>query len=150
MTENGFFRVAAVAPEVNVADCVANTQHMIDAAVKLDKENVKVVVFPELSVTGYTCADLFHNATLLQASDAALQSLARASESLNIVMVVGAPVVVDAVVYNCGVVIGHGRIYAAVPKTYIPNYNEFYEKRWWMSGRGVDLMASVGQCAHRY
>lgn len=145
MTETGFFRVAAVAPVVNVADCTANTRHMIDTAVQLDKKNVKVVVFPELSITGYTCEDLFHNAALLNASDSALISLAKASENLDIVMVVGAPVVVDAVIYNCGVVIGHGRIYAAVPKVYIPNYNEFYEKRWWTSGLGVDKSASVGE-----
>lgn len=144
MTENGFIRVAAVAPMVNVADCTANVRNIIDAASQLDQKGVRIVVFPEMSITGYTCADLFHNATLLNASNHGLEEIVNASNDWNIVIAVGAPIVVDGSIYNCGVVIGHGQIYGAVPKTYIPDYNEFYEKRWWVSGAGVATTATVG------
>lgn len=99
-----------------------------------------MVVFPEMCLTGYTCADLFHNSTLLDAVNEAIVRISAATDSATgPLVIVGAPVEVNGVLYNCAIAI-RGRVLAVVPKTYIPNYNEFYEKRWWASapeGQGV-------------
>ncbi len=139
----GYLRVASVVPAVNVADCEYNTRNIIAVAEELDKKNVQVAVFPELSVTGYTCGDLFHSTLLVSATEESLEKIAKASEHWNMLVIVGAPLVSSDVMYNCAVVIGGGRIVAAVPKIYIPNYNEFYEKRWWASGQGVATDVSI-------
>lgn len=131
MTEYGFFRVAAAVPAVNVADCRSNARAIIDVAAEAAKQEAKVVVTPEMSVTAYTCADLFHNATLIAAANDAIRHIAKATKELDIVIVAGAPVMKDGIQYNCGVAISGGRILAVIPKSYLPNYNEFYERRWW-------------------
>lgn len=141
--KNGFLRVAAVAPKVNVADCDFNIDSIINECVSLDAQNVKVAVFPEMSVTGYTCADLFHSSMLIDASNQALARIAEASRDWNMLVFVGAPIRHNNRLYNCAVAIGRGIIYGAVPKSYIPEYNEFYEKRWWHSGIGVYEMVSI-------
>lgn len=139
----GYLRVASVVPAVNVADCEYNTRNIIAVAEELDKKSVQVAVFPELSVTGYTCGDLFHSSVLVSGAEKSLGEIAKASEQWKTVVIVGAPVVSHDVMYNCAVVIAQGRIVAAVPKIYIPNYNEFYEKRWWVSGQGIDNEVSI-------
>lgn len=139
----GYLRVASVVPAVNVADCEYNTRNIIAIASELDKKNVQVAVFPELSVTGYTCGDLFHSSLLINSAEKSLEEIAKASAQWKMLVVVGAPVVSRDVMYNCAVVISGGRIFAAVPKIYIPNYNEFYEKRWWASGQGIDTEVSI-------
>lgn len=131
MRKYGFFRVAAAVPEVNVADCVANAKAIVNAAVDADGEGARVVVTPEMSVTAYTCADLFHNATLIKGADDALSYIARETAGLKTVVVVGAPVIIGNSQYNCAVVIASGAVCAVIPKSYLPNYNEFYERRWW-------------------
>ncbi|MDE7407554.1 MAG: NAD(+) synthase, partial [Muribaculaceae bacterium] len=144
MNQQGFFRVAAVTPQVNVGDCNANVKIISDLAHELDCKGVELAVFPEMSVTGYTCADLFHNFTLTEAATQGLRSIAHATSGLHITIIVGVPLTVGSTVYNCAAVIHNGRILAAIPKTYIPNYNEFYEKRWWASGNGVDTTSDQG------
>lgn len=133
----GFFRVACAAPKVTVADVKANCAN-IKALIDISADrHDDAVVFPEMCVTAYTCADLFHSSTLLDAAAAALGELADYSASRRgLLIAVGAPLRIGAAVYNCAVLIADGDIRAVVPKTYIPNYNEFYEKRWFASAKG--------------
>ena len=136
----GFFRVAAVTTPVSLADPGENTCAIGAAARSLAARGVRVAVFPELSVTGYTCGDLFHNSLLLDNAEEALRELAAESMQFpSIAIIVGAPLRTAAHrLLNCGVVIAGGEIKAVVPKSYIPNNNEFYEKRWFDSGIGVN------------
>lgn len=136
--DNGFFRVAAVVPSVTVADPAANAKDIVSAFSGLEERGVELAVFPELCVTGYTCGDLFHSSLLLDAAEDALRQIASATDGLHLTAVVGCPVRIGSALYNCGVAVGGGRILAVVPKTYLPNYNEFYEKRLWTSGAGVE------------
>lgn len=135
---NGFFRVAAATVAVELADPASNIKNIATAARDLATKGVRVAVFPELSVTGYTCADLFHNTLLLDRAEEALRTLAAESAGFpSIAIIVGAPLRYGHRLLNCGVVIAGGEIRAVVPKSYIPNNNEFYEKRWFNSGIGV-------------
>ncbi len=141
---NGFMRVAAIVPEVKLADCLANASEIISLAKRASADGAKIVVFPEMSVTGYTCGDLFHSSTLLTDSDKAISLIAAETAGLPTLLIVGAPVLADdGMLYNCGIAIAGGRVLGAVPKSYLPNYNEFYEKRWWRSGIGVRTMAVI-------
>ena len=128
-----FLRVAAGVVPVTVANPEANAEAIINMARELDAKGVSVAVFPELSVTAYTCGDLFHNRTLLAATETALERIAAETATFGCMIVVGSPVVVDNQAYNCAVIIHGGRIRGIVPKTYLPDYDEFYEKRWWSS-----------------
>ncbi|MDE6527962.1 MAG: NAD(+) synthase, partial [Muribaculaceae bacterium] len=136
--DNGFFRVSAVVPHVTVADPAANARDIISMFGILEEEGVELAVFPELCVTGYTCGDLFHSSLLLDSAENALRQIAEATAGLHLTAVVGCPLRVGSGLYNCGVAVGGGRVLAVVPKTYLPNYNEFYEKRLWASGAGVE------------
>lgn len=126
----GYFRVAAAVPSVNVADVEHNVESIVKMCKELDDKGVMLAVFPELSVTGYTCADLFHQERLIEAAVAGIDRLQEFSNTVNLVFIVGAPVRHNGALYNCAIAIGGGEILAIVPKTYLPNYNEFYEKRW--------------------
>ena len=129
----GYLRVAAAVPAVQPADVRFNTQSIIRQIEEISQQNADLIVFPELSVTGYTCADLFHSATLLCSVGEALSAICHATNRPDSpLVIVGAPLLVNDALYNCAVAI-RGRVLAAIPKTYIPNYNEFYEKRWWVS-----------------
>lgn len=141
---NGFMRVAAVVPEVKLADCMANASEIISLAKRASADGARLVVFPEMSVTGYTCGDLFHSSTLLADSDKAISLISARTAGLQTLLIVGAPVVADdGMIYNCGVAIAAGRVLGCVPKSYLPNYNEFYEKRWWRSGIGVSTKTTI-------
>lgn len=142
MTENGFFRVVAAVPAVQPADCETNVASIIALLDDLRKVSPSLVVFPEMSVTGYTCGDLFHNRTLLDGVVRAIERLDRYSRVCDMAFVVGAPVEHCGALYNCALVFCHGLI-AVVPKTYVPNYNEFYEKRWWASAPEADTSVSL-------
>ncbi len=140
----GFFRVASAVPAVRIADCEFNAQSIVEMASEAYKAGAKVVVMPEMCVTAYTCADLFHNFTLMQGVDSALrQIVAWSSEHCGMLLFVGAPVVAGNSMYNCALAICNGTIAAAFPKSYVPNYNEFYEKRWWKSGIGTDIRVNI-------
>lgn len=138
---NGFFRAAAIVPEVTIADPAANAKAIISHLEKLEAGGVDLAVFPELCVTGYTCGDLFHSRLLLDSAEQALQTIACATAGMHTTIIVGSPLLLGSALYNCGVAICNGKILAAVPKTYLPNYNEFYEKRLFSSGNGVDSRA---------
>lgn len=144
--ENGFFRVAAVVPSVNVADCDYNTDNIITECDKLYKKGVSLVVFPELALTGYTCADLFRMSTMHEAVNRNLSRIVEASFSWSMTVVVGAPVIHENRLYDCAVVINSGNVVAVVPKSYLQECNGVNEKRWWRSGIGVSGIVHVGGC----
>ncbi|MDE6311379.1 MAG: NAD(+) synthase [Muribaculaceae bacterium] len=140
----GFFRVACGAPSVAVADPKANAASIISLISRAFEAGAEMLVLPEMCVTGYTCADLFHSRTLLNASSEALKRIAEATESAPGMLVwVGAPVETPRGLLNCAIAIANGRALAAIPKTYIPNYNEFYEKRWWSSAPSEEITADL-------
>lgn len=127
----GFFRIACASPEVRVADTRANADNIIALIDQAYKAGAEAVVFPEMCVTAYTCADLFHQQALLEGSREALRLIAAATTSRRGMLVaVGAPVRHGSSLYNCAVLLADGMPLCAVAKTYIPGYNEFYEKRW--------------------
>ena len=131
---NGFVRIAAAVPQLRVADCTFNTGQVVALAQQAEHERVQVVCFPELCLTGYTCGDLFHQQHLLQEAERSLSRLLAESLALTPALIVGMPVRVGAHLYNAAVVVQGGRVLGAVPKTFIPNHREFYEKRWFTSG----------------
>jgi len=133
--KNRIIQVAAVVPELKVGDVDYNTEQMISLIRELP--DCGIIVFPELSVTGYTCADLFLSDLLLIRSEEALVKLAHETESTGNLVVTGVPVRFRNCLYNCAAILSCGRIKALIPKTYIPNYSEFYECRWFTSGRDI-------------
>lgn len=135
----GFVRVAAAIPPVSVADCRANVEGIIGLMNEAAARGVQLVVFPELSITAYTCGDLFGHRLLLDEAEHSLQYLLEQTASLPLLSVVGMPVAAATRIYNCAVVFSGGKIRGVVPKTYIPNYNEFYEARWFTSGADADF-----------
>ncbi|MGH4052400.1 MAG: NAD(+) synthase [Clostridium sp.] len=135
--ETSFIKVSAACPIVNVADIefnLTNIQNCINQAID---ENSKFIVFPELCITAYTCADLFLQQALLTKSEAAIKSLCEFSKNKDILIVVGAPLHFNNNLYNCAYIIFDGKVLGIVPKSYIPNYSEFYEKRWFAEGLGI-------------
>jgi NAD+ synthase (glutamine-hydrolysing) len=131
MIEHGFLRVASATPLVRVADCAANAQHIVDLMRRAEQEGVSVLVFPEMSLTGYTCADLFQQPVLLRGAQAALAEVtAEGGKVYGGLAMVGLPLAVDDQVFNCAAVLHRGRVLAIIPKSFIPNYKEFYEGRW--------------------
>ena len=147
MDNFGFLKVAAAIPHLRVADCEYNAARMLAMAQDAAQRGVEIVVFPELCITGYTCGDLLLQPTLLDAADAALEELVRSTRKLPLVVIAGLPVARDNALYNCAAVFSQGRILGVVPKTYIPNYTEFYESRWFASGAGIadDTIPLAGQ-----
>jgi NAD+ synthase (glutamine-hydrolysing) len=129
MKHHGFIRVAAASPRVKVADCRHNARDILAMMTQAEEEEVSVLVFPELALTGYTCADLFHQHTLLRGAVDALAEIVT-DTTFSGVAIVGLPLVVDEDVYNCAAVLHRGAILGVVPKSFIPNYKEFYEMRW--------------------
>lgn len=141
----GFLRVASCVPHVSVGDCAANVDNILSLALEADRLACSVAVFPEMSVTAYTCGDLFHNQGLLEDVARSIKRLINeSSHAFSCMIVVGAPVVGDGTLYNCAIAIRAGEIIAVVPKTYLPNYNEFYEKRWWSAARDVPATGYIG------
>ncbi len=141
VTDYGLVRVAAVVPQVNVADVEGNTAHIIEAIDQAIKQGAHVVVLPELCVTGYTCGDLFANNLLLAAAEQAVDTLRYHYKETPAMIVVGAPLRSNGHLFNCAVVINDGEMWV-IPKTYIPNYKEFYEKRWFTTS---NITAIVGK-----
>lgn len=124
----GFFRVAAAVPEVAVADTDSNARNIIRSIERLKQERVQAAVFPELCVTGYTCGDLFQQNLLLESAERSVAEIAAHCRSIT--AFVGVPVRIGSALFNCAAVLSDGKVAHLVPKTFIPNYGEFYEKRW--------------------
>ena len=133
----GFVRVAAAVPMLRVADCKQNAQVIKEQIDEAINEGVEIVCFPELSITGYTCADLFFTQQLQRDALEALKDICLYTREKAIVILVGAPLKVDNNLYNCAFVITDGEIIGIVPKVNLPNTGEFYEKRWFTSGRAA-------------
>ena len=129
----GYIKVAAAIPAVKVADCHFNAEQTEQQLRLANEQGAEIVVFPELGITGYTCQDLFTQQLLIEQAEQAVGSLLEKTQTLDIIAVVGVPVAVDSILLNCAVVFQRGRILGIVPKTYLPNYSEFYEKRWFAS-----------------
>ena len=134
MHDFGFLRIAAAIPSVNVADCSYNIKSIINQIDQACQHNAEVVLFPELSVTGYSCADLFAQSVLLDSAVAGLEAIRQHSAGLgDVLIVVGAPLKNGDKLFNTAVAICQGCYVGVVPKTFLPNYNEFYECRWFAS-----------------
>ena len=158
----GFIRVAAATPQIRVADCSFNVAEVCSLISEASLAGVQAICFPELCLTGYTCADLFFTQRLQRDALAALEQVCRHTASLPLVVMVGLPLLVGGRLYNVAAVLQGGRVHGFVPKTHIPNNGEFYEKRWFVPGRtavetmvhfmgnempfGTDLLFRTPQC----
>ena len=138
--KDGFITVAAGTPKIRVADCRYNAEQIFTLMREADKQGVKVLALPELCLTGYTCGDLFLQDTLLNGAEEGLKTILEATKHLDLVAAVGLPVrdKWNNKLYNCAAVIQKGEILGLVPKTYLPNYGEFYEERWFTPSGGFD------------
>ena len=141
--KDGFICVAAGTPKIRVADCRHNAEQIFTMMREADKQGVKILALPELCLTGYTCGDLFLQDTLLEGAAEGLRTILEATRHLEVLTALGMPVRAGGKLYNCAVVIQKGEILAVAPKTYLPNYGEFYEKRWFESGESLDGHMSV-------
>ena len=132
--KNGFVKVAAATPDIRVADVEFNTQNIINAMEEAQKNGAKILVFPELCVTGYTCSDLFDHSVLLKASRKALLEIAENTNDKDMLVFVGAPLEVNGKLYNVAAAMNQGEIIGFTTKTFLPNYGEFYEMRQFTPG----------------
>ena len=134
----GFINVAAAVPAIKVADVDYNVQQIESLMAQAEGKGVEILVTPELCITGYSCQDLFREQLLLDKSEEGILQLLDFTRKLDTILVVGAPVLVNSLLYNCAVIIQRGQILGIVPKTYLPNYGEFYEKRWFASAQDLN------------
>ena len=148
MKDYGFFRVAAAVPVVKVADTDVNAERICSMISEASSREVSLVVFPELCVTGYTCGDLFGQQLLLENAEKAVRRIMEHTRGKAITAVIGAPVRFSGRLYNCAVVIRNGNIKGIVPKIYLPTYNEYYESRWFSSGK--DFLDGPSSVAGRF
>ena len=125
----GFVKTACASPRLKVADCKFNAEQIITVAKEASKNGASVIVFPELSITGYTCGDLFFQRTLQTAAEAQLKQIIAETSKLDSVIFTGLPVPRAEGIYNCAAVIYHGELLALIAKSYLPTYGEFYERR---------------------
>lgn len=137
MNNYGFIKVATGVPKVKVANPDYNKEQIIKLIDKANEQNVKILITPELSISAYTCADLFFQDTLLDQCEKALYEITEYTKEIDIALVVGMPIRYKNALYNCAVIMLRGEILGIIPKQYIPIHNEFYEKRWFASGRDV-------------
>ena len=148
MKNFGYMRVAAAVPIMKVAEPMFNVKEIVSMVkTAYEAKNTNIILFPELCITGYTCGDLFNQKALLKGAEEALYILLEETKHLNILIAVGMPVNADNQLFNCAVLLKEGKILGIVPKTYVPNYNEFYEKRWFASStsRISDNLIICGQ-----
>lgn len=140
-TDYGYARVAAAVPALNVADIEANVNAINDTIHEALAKKTQLLVLPEMAITGYTCADLFGNETLLIEAEKAITSIAQLTVDNDLIVILGAPLRNNGQLYNCAVVMQRGNMWV-IPKTYLPNYKEFYEKRWFTSDNVTRGMVS--------
>lgn len=139
MEQFNYVRVAAAVPETKVANPAFNVQKILDLWDELEKKEADIIVFPELCIPGYSCGELFNQKMLQDSSSEALKILLEASKSRDAIVILGSIFNFNDVLYNCAFVIYHGEILGIVPKIFLPSKNEFYDKRWFISGRDLDL-----------
>lgn len=138
LKEQGFVRVGAVVPKLKVADTEFNCNEIIKQIEVASNNKIQIIVFPELCVTGYTCQDLFEQDTLLEEAEKALNKILDYTNNLDIICIIGMPIKAENQLFNTAVVIQKGKILGIVPKTFIPNYGEFYERRWFASSKNAN------------
>src|SRR5688572_4354537 len=126
---HGLIRVAVGVPEVQVADPAFNGRRTIELMDKAEDDKAILALFPELGLSAYSCDDLFHQQALLDGSLDSLRMILKASEALNLIAIVGMPLQVDQLLFNCAVVLSRGKLLGVIPKTFLPNYREYYEQR---------------------
>lgn len=141
----GFIKTATAIPDCKVADCLYNSGQIIELLQEADRQEIEIIVFPELCITGYTCGDLFGQPLLLDEAEAALSRIVNATRQTKALAIVGCPLRQDNRLFNTAVVIGNGTIYGIVPKSFLPNYKEFYEKRWFCQADETDK-GSITYC----
>ena len=157
----GYVKVAAAVPSVKVADCIYNKEQVLGKINEAYTKGAQVLCLPELCLTGYSCGDLFYQSSLLEGAKAALRDILEETASMELLIAVGMPLMIEDELYNCAVMILSGKILGVVPKSFLPNYNEFYEKRWFALGTecpvqemnllgekvpvGVDLIFHMGE-----
>lgn len=141
---DGFVKIAAGTPKIQVADCMFNAEQIIALMREAADQGVQVLALPELCITAYTCADLFLQPTLLKGAEAALGHILKETCSLDLLTAVGMPIRYQNKLYNCAVMLLRGQILGVIPKINIPNYTEFYEARWFASGQ--DLCGDLTLC----
>jgi NAD+ synthase (glutamine-hydrolysing) len=127
---HGFYRIASAVPSIKVADTDFNSKNIIKCIKKANKNKAVFVVFPELSITSYTCGDLFFQSTLIESALSALDNILIETKTLKIISIIGLPITYNNSIYNCAAIIQQGKILGIVPKSNLPNYREFYEERW--------------------
>ncbi len=132
--DHHFLKVCAATPSLQVADCHYNVEQILNCIKEATAEGASVILFPELCITGYTCADLFFQTTILEETELAIANLLTATTSSEQLIILGAPLVHKNHLYNVSLILHKGKILGIVPKSYLPNYSEFYEKRWFNSG----------------
>lgn len=138
LKEQGFVRVGAVVPKLKVADTEFNCNEIIKQIEIASNNKIQIAVFPELCITGYTCQDLFEQDILLEEAEKSLDKILEYTNNLDIICIIGMPIKAENQLFNTAVVIQKGRILGIVPKTFIPNYSEFYEKRWFTSSKNAN------------
>ena len=136
----GFVKVAAAVPRVKVADCKFNVERIESMIAVAEGKGVQIIIFPELSITGYTCGDLFSQQFLLEEAEMGLVQILNNTRQLDIISIVGMPVVANSTLINSAVVIQKGKILGIAAKTYLPNYKEFAEKRWFAKISGLPFL----------
>lgn len=141
----GFVKAGVASPEIKVADVPFNANGIVLAVCKASAAGVKLLVLPEMSLTGYTCGDLFYQQTLISSAEEYVLKIASCTRGLNTVLVFGSPLRKEGKLYNCGIVCFDGEILGVVPKTYLPNYNEFYEKRQFNPATKGNLTIRIGE-----
>lgn len=157
----GYVKVAAAVPSVKVADCIYNKEQVLGKINEAYTKGTQILCLPELCLTGYTCGDLFYQSSLLEGAKVALRDILEETASMELMIAIGMPLIIEDELYNCAVVMLSGKILGVVPKSFIPNYNEFYEKRWFALGTecvaremnllgkkvpvGVDLIFNMGE-----
>ena len=135
--KHGFIQVAAAVPAVKVADVDYNVQQVESMIAQAERQGVEIVVFPELCLTGYSCQDLFKEQLLIDKAEEGLLALLDFTRKLNVISIIGLPVQAGGLLYNCAAVVQDGQLMGVVPKRYLPNYSEFYEKRWFASSQDL-------------
>ena len=143
---DGLIKVATALPRVEVANVTFNTQDIENLIVKAEGKGVEILCFPELALTAYTCQDLFAQQLLLDEAEQGLLKLLELSRNVQLAVVVGVPVSHRGMLFNCAAVVQQGKIFGLVPKTYLPNYHEFYEKRWFTSASALSHNESIRIC----
>lgn len=139
MKENGFVRVGALVNKLSLGNAIENAKEISRQIKKAYEAGVEIIVTPELSLTGYTCGDMFLQDKLIKDSIIGLEYVLSETKSLNIISIIGMPISTNNALFNCGVVINRGKLLGIIPKTYIPNYKEFYECRWFSSSLNLDI-----------